>query len=355
MKKEEQISEARKAFEEYKLEKKRIIAEDSKLEGIESINKNHKLMKSLLKAITRLSGEKITFLNNRVNVPKGRTIIYANTHRFKPDCEKLDMTGEASSVIASDFINAYKKISGWYFSTRKAVFVDPYDKEDRNNSSLLMKKIIQTGVNFTIFPEAVWNFSENLLVLDIFEGTAKNSLETNAVIVPSAIERYGKTFVINRNGYLDPIEFVKRYTCIPFNKLDKDLQKKIISDFTIEIRDYMATLLLEIYIDHAEKHGIEKRSSISDAYWEKFLEGLMKEWPGYDINANINEQYHNKDKMLQQQVESDLQNMYNNHMNENNAFMAMSNSEFQYYMSMETDEEKRAYVKSLGICSQKRR
>ena len=112
---------------------------------------------------------------------------------------------------------------------------------------------------------------------------------------------------------------------------------------------------MEIYIDHAEKYGIEKRSEIPEDYWEKHLEGLMAEWPGYDINANVNEQYHSKEKLLQQEVEADLQNMYDNYMNENNAFMAMSDREYQYYRSIDSREERKAYVKSLGICNQKKR
>lgn len=51
------------------------------------------LTKQLLKLITTAQGERI-FLLNKVNDKeiKNRSVIYANTHRFKPDFEKISAT-----------------------------------------------------------------------------------------------------------------------------------------------------------------------------------------------------------------------------------------------------------------------
>jgi len=49
-----------------------------------------------------------------------------------------------------------------------------------------------------------------------------------------------------------------------------------------------------------------KASKKEKGYWNEFLQGLIAEWPGYDIQANINEQYHNRQKSIQEEVKRDL-------------------------------------------------
>ena len=57
------------------------------------LNKCTKLRRILLKAITLINGEKIYYLNEKnVKTPKDRPIIYANTHKFKPDIEKISLS-----------------------------------------------------------------------------------------------------------------------------------------------------------------------------------------------------------------------------------------------------------------------
>ena len=273
----------------------------------------------MLGAMTIASGEHIKYLNEKnVKTPVGRPIIYANTHKFKPDIERISLSlNKPSAFMASDFKNSYKTIGGWYFNTRPTVYVDPYDAEDKKYTYEMMVRYLKEGNNYMIFPEAVWNLSQNKIVLDIFTGTVRAALESNAVIVCTAIERYGKDFVINRKGYLDLNDVLKKYTNVPFdiinsNPVYTELRKEIINECNILLRDTLATLTYEIWDDYSEKHGLTKRDTINDDYWEDFINQLTSEWPGYRLSDNIEQQVQNKKEIEQVQIESDIENLKSN-------------------------------------------
>ncbi len=313
---EEKLQKAKVAFNEYKIHKKRIIDNNLPLPGAKAQKYYFPLTQFLLRMITLFGGESISFLNDKkIETPKDRPIIFANTHKFKPDVEKIAISiNKPSALIASDFINSYKNINGWYFGTRPTIFVDPCDKEDKNYSYKMMVRYLKEGYNFMIYPEAVWNLSENRIVLGTFLGTVKAALETNAVIVCTAIERYGKKYIINRNGYFDPMLTLKKHTDKSFNELSTlpecaDLLKSILIECNNELRDTMATLTFEIWEDHANKFGVESRKDLPNDYWESFVSFLTGEWPGYKMSDNVEQHYHSKEEIEQEQSESDLANI----------------------------------------------
>lgn len=313
---EEKLQKAKVAFNEYKIHKKEIIDNNLPLPGAKAQKYYFPLTQFLLRMITLFGGESISFLNDKkIETPKDRPIIFANTHKFKPDVEKISISiNKPSAFMASDFINSYKNINGWYFGTRPTVFVDPYNKEDKNYSYKMMVRYLKEGYNFMIYPEAVWNLSENRIVLGTFLGTVKAALETNAVIVCTAIERYGKKYIINRNGYFDPMLILKKHTDKSYNELSilpecADLLKSILIECNNELRDTMATLTFEIWEDHANKFGVESRKDLPNDYWESFVSFLTGEWPGYKMSDNVEQRYHSKEEIEQEQIKSDLANI----------------------------------------------
>lgn len=335
MKKEERLKEAEIAFENYKEEKIRIIENNLKLQGISKAKFYFPITKLILNIMTKVSGEKIYYLNEKnVEVPKGRPIIYANTHKFKPDIEKISLSlNKPSVMVASDFRNSYKTINGWYFNTRPTIFVDPYSKEDKSYTYKMMVRYLKEGNNCMIFPEAVWNLSQNKIILDLFSGTVRAALESDAIIVCTAIERYNKNYVINRNGYLDPKQILEKYTDKSFAEINCDpvyseLRKKIIDECNLMLRDNLATLTYGIWEAYSDKYGYIPRESLKNDYWENFIKELTQEWPGYKLSDNIEQQFQNKKEIEQQEIQKDINNIKKN-LNIDNLFLFTDYSRYE--------------------------
>ena len=317
--KQKRLKEAELAFEKYKQDKKRIIEDKLKLRGIKKAKFYFPITKLLLGIMMVSSGERIYYLNEKnVKTPSGRPIIFANTHKFKPDIERITFSlNKPSVMVASDFKNSYKTISGWYFNTRPTIFVDQYSKEDKKYTYEMIVRYLQEGCNCMIFPEAVWNLSPNKIVLDIFSGTVRAALDSNAVIVCTAIERYGKNYVINRNGFLDLNEIVRTYTDkswheVSTNPIYADLRRQIINECNSILRDRMGTLMYEIWEAYANVYGLAKRESFSFDYWEEQVLRLTQEWPGYKLSDNIEQQVQNPMEIEQQEITCDIEGLRSN-------------------------------------------
>lgn len=324
---EKKLRQAEIAFENYKKEKIRIIQNNLKLQGINKAKFYFPITKILLRIITIIGGESIYYLNQKnVKVPNNRSIIYANTHRFKPDIEKISLSlNKPSVMVASDFKNSYKTISGWYFNTRPTIFVDQYSKEDKKYTYEMIVRYLKEGNNCMIFPEAVWNLSPNKIILDVFSGTVRAALESNSIIVCTAIERYGKNYVINRDGFFDPQQILKKYTDKSFDEINtkpiySELRKKIIDECNSILRDKLATLTFEIWEAYCKKYGVESRNKLPEDYWEKYIQDLTSEWPGYKLSDNIEQQVQNKREIEYREIEHDIKKLRNS-LNINNLFL----------------------------------
>lgn len=307
-------------YAEYKKEKSVLLTRAIPLNKIAKAKRIYPLTKLLLRTLALISGEKIEWLHKETAEPQtDKTIIFVNTHRFKPDFEKITIkTKRPSFVIASDFKNSYGTISGWYFNTRPTIFVDPYAKEDKANSYEMMKKYLKAGLDCTIFPEAAWNLSENKPVLETFFGSVKAALETDSILVCTAIERYGKKYILNRSKEIDLNDIVRKYIDYDFSKLDygceesRVLAQTILCECNQLMRDTMATLLWEIWEDETIKHGVIKRSEIAPDYWERFIASLVSEWPGYRMQDNVEQRYHSKFEIELGYIKQDLNNIQPN-------------------------------------------
>lgn len=323
----DRLQKAEIVFEKYKKEKINIIENNLKLKGITKAKFYYPFTQLLLRLITLSNHEKIYYLNEKdVKVPKNRPVIYANTHKFKPDVEKISISlKKPSFIVASDFKNSYKTINGWYFNTRPTIFVDPYSKEDKRYTYKMMVRYLKEGNNCMIFPEAVWNLSPNKIVLDIFSGTVRAALESNAVIVGTAIERYDKDYYINRKGYFDPTIVLKKYTDKSFDEINHnplyyDLKNKIINECNLILRDQLSTLMYEIWYAHSSEYGRTSRQDLQEDYWPKFVKSLTQEWPGYKMSDNIEQQFQNKKEIEQREIEKDIESLRNS-LNINNLFL----------------------------------
>lgn len=108
------------------------------------------------------------------------------------------------------------------------------------------------------FPEGTWNLSPNLPVLPFYKGIIDVALEANAIIIPVAVEQYGKQFITKIGSNFDPQTYGE--------------QGK--AEALATLRNQMAQLKWEIW----ESVPAVDRKSIPDNYYDKFLENKIGRW-----------------------------------------------------------------------------
>lgn len=335
-----------KDFEKYQYKKKKNIEQNRKIRGKNIRVVLRPLLRFALFAQRKLKKQKTEIIGNRNYVlPKDRPVIFSVTHIGKYDFEIVnELIKEQFYVMASDYRNMHGNFNGFMMNLFGCVFVNEISKEDRKNTSILMKKILKTkafgkNLNAMIFGEGTWNLSENEIVYDISFGTIDIALSTNAVILPIGIEQYKNEFVVNFGEVYDPNLMLKQITDMPYNEVEeKDMQYKIKELANNELRDRLATLKYEIW----EKKGITKRECLDNNYWEKYIEERLNEWPGYSMQEQIDSVFHPKYKQEQQKIIEDLETIRPNN---NNQFMYIDESKMKRYISAYNERD--AIEKSL--------
>lgn len=279
------INKKRKEFESYKKKKVLILEEQKKLPSDIQRKIFRPLFRSCLWIQRKIKGFSVEVLN-RIKLPKGHPVIFALTHIGKWDFEIVnEQIKEQSFVIAADFMHMYGNINGFFMNLNGVVYVDEEDRVDRSNTKSFMIKLLQSGGNVMIFPEGTWNFSENEIIRDIAYGTADVAISTSAVIIPIAVEQYGKHFVICPGEMIDPI------------RLQVDKHR-----LTMILRDELASLKWKIW----EREGICHRNTLPTLYWEKFIQERRSEWKGYSMREQVANTYILKDKWEYWQIQKDL-------------------------------------------------
>lgn len=109
-----------------------------------------------------------------------------------------------------------------------------------------------------IFPEGIWNLSQNLPTLKLFPGCVRATKECLVPIVPIAIEQVDKHFIINVG------------TEIGVDDIEE-------AEAVQTLRDTLATLKWNIWehIPHV------RRSDISPNYYEDLVNKRLSEFNGY--------------------------------------------------------------------------
>lgn len=273
------------AFEKYKQNKASLLQSDKPIKYIQLKKCIRPLLRAVLFMQRKINGQSIEVIGQKI--PKTKCpIVFVVTHIGKYDFEMVnEIIKEHFHVIASDFLNMYGNINGLFMKANGVIFMDIDSKEDRENSRKMMLKVLVQGDNMMIFPEGTWNLSENAIVNDIHLGAVDISLEMSAVIVPIAIEQYGKRFVINIGELFDPDMICKSYAKTTYTKLGQDaeeglLKRQIKLAANQELRDRLATLKFQIW----EKEGVVRRDSIPYDYWKEFIRERRAEWPGYSMD-----------------------------------------------------------------------
>jgi hypothetical protein len=200
-------------------------------------------------------GQKITIIGDK-RIQTDRPIIFAATHIGWDDIEMImTVIGEHAYLFWGDPHESYRTMDGFLLNLNGTVIIDTGDKTDRYIGKENSVHLLNLGTNLLIFPEGVWNTSENQLVQYLYSGAAEMAIRSGADIVPVAIMQFNKEFRINIGRNISSDKW----------RLE---QKQSLTDY---LREVMASLKWEIY----ETQEITPRKSIPENASEKYRQSFI--------------------------------------------------------------------------------
>lgn len=256
---------------------------DVPIKGIVRRKAFNKLLIPMLKLNRIKSKQKMTIINDsRMKTKKPK--IYAVTHVGRYDIEmSMEAIKDSNYLLMGDPGEVYRNAEGKLLSAKGVVFVDTNDSEDKKIAEATCTKILKKGGNILMFPEGAWNITENEVVMKLYNGAVRMAKETDAEIIPVAIEWYGEHYFINIGKNIDVSN-------------QKEIENRKLSD---DLRGIMGCLRWNIW----EKQGITERSTIPDTYAEEYINTIMADTEnGYTIEEIERTRYKDKDVTSPEEV-----------------------------------------------------
>lgn len=249
----------------------------------------HPILLCIIMLKNIISGFKVDVLFKR-KIPKtNQSIIFCITHIGKHDIEICSqIIKKHYYLLSGDFENLHGTLEGTVVELNGVIYLNKYDKADRARSKEKSIEILKKGGNVMWFPEGIWNLSPNRPILPLPFGIIEVALKANAVIVPLAIEQYGKSFYVNIGEKFDVAWYASRYTNVVEMK----------SMAIMDLRDIMATLKWEIW-EHVQQW---KREELPSDYFEEFINERLKEWHGFTYEDVLAREFHPKSIIAPKEV-----------------------------------------------------
>ena len=214
----------------------------------------HWVLLPLIKCLRIMNKRKLYICCDK-RVKTNKPIIYAGTHIGGVNIEtSFEAIKKPCWLFLGDPREIYKNFDGFMLSLNGVISLDSKDKADRKIAKETAIQLLKHKGNLLIYPEGVWNISENLPVNELFLGTVEIALEANADIIPIAIEFYGDNLFVAIGQNID---------------LKNTEQNKFFINQLL--RDTLATLKWEIW----EHQGIKKRSTIPNDYHNEFINSII--------------------------------------------------------------------------------
>lgn len=238
--------------------------------------------------VRRLSGPLTDvegILEKAETMPSGPKI-FAVTHTYSREdiAWAISLSGEQSYLLTNAWRELLYTSDGWVLWASGIILVDRYDKANRRASIEKAKRVLELGGNVMIFPEAVWNMSENLLVRKLYPGVFRIAAMTGVPVIPISTMMYGNRFYVNRGKALN------------LSRLD---QRTALS----ELRDSLATMKWEIM----ERYGFATREDLLNGqapsdYWRDHIEGYIAKQKVYEREEESHAHFMDKDDIEQIQA-----------------------------------------------------
>ena len=232
--------------------------------------------------------------------------IFAVTHTYSREdiAWAISFAGEQSYLLTNAWRELFYTADGLALWASGIILVDRYDKENRRASIEKAKRVLELGGNVMIFPEAVWNMSENLLVRKLFPGIYQIAIQTNAPVIPISTMMYGNMFYVNKGQALF------------FNDIEQQEGLK-------RLRDTLATLKWEIM----ERYGVTTREELLYGkepadYWHEHVENYIAKQTVYEREEESHAHFMDKGDIERMKIVNDFKHLVPNI---NNAFLFRNN------------------------------
>ena len=263
----------------------------------------HDTLLFLIKTMRFFNGYKINIMGNIPEIGE-RPIIIAPNHLRKQDIEIImEAFPGHTALLSGDYENVHGNINGFMLEKNGIIYFDMEDKEDRNNVKYVINDVLTNGINLLWFYEGSWNLSPNKPYYDGNHYIVQAAIDANALILPVSFEMIDKNMYVNFSDFID-------YRAICGNTQLSNEEK-------IEALDILKGLIGAGLFDIWEKYARVERDSLSEDYWEKYIEEVLSEWKFTEEDI---ERKHFVDKSYidPTDVYSHLENL---EVNKNNAFL----------------------------------
>lgn len=212
--------------------------------------------------------------------------IFAATHTYSREdiAWAISLAGEQSYLLTNAWRELLYTSDGLALWASGIILVDRYDKANRRASIEKAKRVLELGGNVLMFPEGVWNMSENQLVRKLYPGVHKIATLSGAPVIPISTMMYGDQF------------YVSKGSALYLSKLEQH-------DAIQKLRDCLATLKWEIM----ERYGSSTREELLHGrkpadYWNEHIESYIARQVVYEREEESHAHFMDKDDIEQIQA-----------------------------------------------------
>lgn len=230
---------------------------------------------SFLMLLTRAKVKYQVEVINSFKPLSGKPVIYAANHSAFQDIPiALRAIGKHSyTLVGKQNLGIFDRI---FFALIGVIWVDRKDRESRGVAKENIIEYLKKDCSILWFPEATWNLTANLLMLPMWWGIIEVAYQTEAQIIPMALD-YDRTKMVCRVKFGIPMS-------------GDELTDK---EYGIQmLRDALATLRLELMGDKV----VLSRRQTDIAELRKEVESAIDEYPTIDWKYEVSCIYQSANK-----------------------------------------------------------
>jgi len=237
----------------------------------------------------------------KITLPK-EPVIWTLNHGFKDDgLSTVTANGRSSYFLFGSlpqFYNTFDGFAAWY---NGSIIINRKMKNSRIASMEKAGKVLDYGGDVVIFPEGVWNFSPNRLLLDFWPGVYRLAQEKGVKVVPTIHYVKDKSEGDKRDAIHtvidEPIDF-------------SNMSEKEALEY---LRDTMATwyyLMMEKYGKSTREEELFGYKDVTDA-WEQMINDRLDTVDYYDFEYEATAAYQDKSIVTPEEVWGPIANIKN--------------------------------------------